>query len=759
MAHTVTLNKFFPPLSLLIAFLLSSSCPAAPPPPQPPRPVIQSGHNARVFAMAFSRDATTLATVSDDQTIKFWSLPDGMLTRTARCYCDTAAVSPDGAYIAAVNDNTDLNIWSISSGEIARTIKQGAGEDYFLIFSPDGKRIASAGQFTVNIYSIKDGSRIRSIDSESRIFGIAFSPDGKLFLYTTGASVTVVSSDTGDIIRVVETGASGEFYTYALSPRWKFLALIADGKLRTASPDGSTLHEFAIAPGQVARTTFSPDDNKILLEYQGGNIGLFSFAASATVLMLRPDMPGEGFETAFSPDGKLLATMAGGTPKVEVWNADTGALLREYPALYPGGGALRFSPDGALLALGAATGPVEIINLRTGAPAFIFAPRTLPVSALAWSPSGDFIASASAATGAIKIWSAATATLTSTIPAQPGITHLQISPDSARIAAVSRPNEHGESETPAASILEIATAQTISRRQTPGYAITPDWALTAEADEDGNVQIFSSASGNAIKKIALPSDIQCHPPAALEISPGGETLAVACIAGGAGKILLYPIQKEDPPIEIPVLDGASSIKALAFSPDGKQLAVSGEIAGGSSGWLSGAIQFVPLETGNNAGSAGVPPATLTEKPLVRASDNIILALAFSPDGKTLATGGNRGTIELWTTETGASRQKIIAHSSQVNSLAFSPDGRMLASAGQDGAIRFMDPATGENIAVLLPFDDNGWFALTPDGAIDCAPTSCPAVRWRAGNTMRPANEFLPKFFKPGLFANALGKKD
>ena len=71
----------------------------------------------------------------------------------------------------------------------------------------------------------------------------------------------------------------------------------------------------------------------------------------------------------------------------------------------------------------------------------------------------------------------------------------------------------------------------------------------------------------------------------------------------------------------------------------------------------------------------------------------VLSVAFSPDGRTLASASNDDTVRLWDTATGAYQRTLEGHSDSVRSVAFSPDGRTLASASDD-TVRLWDTATG-----------------------------------------------------------------
>ena len=112
----------------------------------------------------------------------------------------------------------------------------------------------------------------------------------------------------------------------------------------------------------------------------------------------------------------------------------------------------------------------------------------------------------------------------------------------------------------------------------------------------------------------------------------------------------------------------------------------------------------------------------------------LMALAFAPDGRTLAVADALGSITIWNLDQSAPIRLIHGDGDELRQLVFTPDGAAIASAGKKGMIRLWDPATGQELLTLAAHraQING-LAFSPDGSNPRfrSPTTARSRLWRA----------------------------
>jgi WD40 repeat protein len=214
-------------------------------------------------------------------------------------------------------------------------------------------------------------------------------------------------------------------------------------------------------------------------------------------------------------------------------------------------------------------------------------------------------------------------------------------------------------------------------------ALVRAWVLAGARDDSSGAKVVLPA--------IAPKHKVATPVTALAYAAGGKYLA----ATGRGEVLLLDPASGELRRRLPA--GRDRVTALAFSPKGGAFAAAASTAGEAHEvrvWLAGP----------------------TGAPQVYRHQDVIHDLAFSPDGKILASASYDRLIQLWAV--GARKQLHVLkdHSDAVYSVAFSPDGTMLASAAADRAVKVWDVRTGARLYTLSESTD--WVyavAWSPDG--------------------------------------------
>jgi len=586
----------------------------------------------------------------------------------------------------------------------------------------------------------------------ARLGTIRFRPDGEVYRFgfsADGKSIAAQGLIAGTWLAEIPSGKPlgrlEEKHGYALS-----FSFSADGKILATSISQKSITLWDAITLKKLRTFPSDGVNQVLLAPNGKSMVVGNSILQIDTGKLIRKFPGAIQQ--FSTDGKTLRTWdhkAGN----QFWDVATGKLRCR---LADEGGALRcyqFASDSASVFCGKDDGTIAVYEVASGRRLRQWQAHPGAVTTLAMSRDAKILASGAyikrgfedphpKEDAGIRLWEPATGKLLRQIDNRRSISQIDISPDGKLLAA----NVLG-----AIHLWEIATGKLMSPlaahtnwvvklafNQNGTQLLSTSWDGTArlwnsktgkqlqvidDAKESAtsSISILTALSGDAAMVATADHDLAIWDAqtgkkqrtlkapdtfSSLAISPKDRLVAVGSYSPtGMAKSQVTLWDPLDGR-QVRALQGdLQEPQVLAFSPDGKSLATICYLRPNTPPGKRRAVRVWDVATGKE----------LVELASQRGEAK---SIAFSPDGKLLAAGFESGTLRVWDVASGKQVRSIIADSTATNAVQFLPDNKTLLSAGISDAVHFHDVTTGDTLGRFAgPQGLLMTIAVSPDGKL------------------------------------------
>jgi RNA polymerase sigma factor (sigma-70 family) len=586
----------------------------------------------------------------------------------------SVAFSPDGKTVAAGGAGRAVTLWDAATGVEKRRLLNSLREVRGIAFSPDGKALAAIGPGDAVLYLVdtSTGAELRKLQEQSGIHCVAFAPNGEhLATGSVGGVVRLWDAATG-AERLQRSGDCSRVHAVAFSPDSKLLAYAGeDGAIRLWN--GSFADEPRRLDGHVKDVfslSFSPDGQHLASSGQDGTIRLWAVTTGRQLRTLgdKRDAP---IAVTFSRDGALLAS-SHRDGSLAVWDPQTGRKLRGWPAHASPAATVAFSPDGKVLASGGAwESDVRLWNVADGKELHAADAPHGPVELLRWSADGQTLLSAGRERRVVW-WDLKTGTPRRQVysPA-PDWTAFALAADGKTLAIGCLTDQtvrvgDANADRPA----RVLGEQDVLVR---AIGFSPDGRLLATGGRDTPIHLWDVLGGKKLRTLGETGDLV----GCLAFSPDGKSLAYGrSRIGNDADTKTLRLMDVVSGAEIRSFDSDGYVPTVCFSPDGKTLAAWHDTPD------KHLIRLWDAATGRELGQYAGHQASGW-------------ALAFSPDGKLIASGGGDvqrrdNVVHLWEAASGKLIRRFDGHHSGVSSLTFSPDGCKLASGGGDATILIWD---------------------------------------------------------------------
>ncbi|MDZ8189329.1 MAG: AAA family ATPase [Nostoc sp. ChiSLP02] len=564
------------------------------------------GHSARILSVSFSPDGQTIASASDDNTIKLWQR-DGSLVKTLQGHSlgvNSVSFSPDGQMLASASTDKTVKLWRLNDSQLLSTFTEHSDWVFSVSFSPNGQTIASASDDgTVKLWKL-DGTEIKTlVGHNARVRSVSFSPDGKIIASASDDGTVKLWNLNGTVIQTL-LGHTARVRCVRFSPDGQIIASASDDKtVKLWNLNGTQVQTLLGHSDRVRSVSFSADGQTIASASDDSKVKLWSL--DGILLKTLKGHRARSRSVSFSPDTQLLAS-ASDDGTVKLWSLE-GIEKPTHQGHTARVSCVSFRSNGQMLASASEDKTVKIWD-TCGKIIRTCQGHTDWVRSVTFSPNGQILASASE-DKTVKIWSL-NGTLLKTLQGHnQRVRSVSFSPNGKIIASAS------DDQTIKLWHLDGTEISTFSGHSNWIWSVTfsPDGQTIASASDDKTVKLWN------LEGLELRT-FQGHQNwvRSVSFSPDGKAIASA---SDDGTVKLWSIDGR----ELQTFEGhRDAVNSVTFSPDGK--------------FIASASDDKTVKLWNLAGK---------DIQTFHGHNNCVNSVSFSPDGKFIASASDGKTVRIW----------------------------------------------------------------------------------------------------------------
>lgn len=360
-------------------------------------------HGGKVGGVAFSRDGSQLASVSQDETARVWSVETA--TEIRRFQHDhrlsSAVFSPLGDQLITGADggSVPVGFWDLTRAYQTRVFRDASGFSPRVDIHGDRLAVTGVGDRSTAIWDLRVGREVARLTDHRLSLGLVFSTDGRAIALggLNPPALWDVASATRD--KVIDDGET-TIWDIAFSPDGTQVAYPHEHDVRIRRvTDNELIAELSGHTDTIWRLAYAPDGSLLASGSSDDTTRLWYLREGGRSLTLPPGkVPIR--DLAFSPDGSVLIATG---HRLQLWDVRAEALI-DSPLQGMVGRSVAFSPDGTSIAVGDFGGRIRIFRLSTGEELYSLGRHEASVNRLLFLDAGRKIISAAEDDHGVRLW-------------------------------------------------------------------------------------------------------------------------------------------------------------------------------------------------------------------------------------------------------------------------------------------------------------------------------------------------------------------